>query len=288
MENETATNPSGGEDTDFSTLAGDAGVETETLEPTLDDYGNPVEPDDSEEVEQDGQKFRVPKALKDSFLRQADYTRKTQEVADMRRAVEAERQVLHQASDAEIGTLAQVRALDQQLGYYNRIDWDRWEQQDPFEAQKGWRQFQQLQQARQQTAGHFSQLVQHRNFVAQQDTARRIEEGRAVLARDIKGWGPELASGLLETGARQYGLHRAEIEEAFTDPRLVKVLHDAHQYRLIHGKQQQAQRHLAAQQAEPAARPAASRAPGQGLDDRLSAEEWARRRDEQVRKRRAR
>ena len=31
----------------------------------------------SEEVEHEGRRYRVPKALKDAFLRHADYTRKT-------------------------------------------------------------------------------------------------------------------------------------------------------------------------------------------------------------------
>ena len=47
------------------------------------------EPDaELEEIEHDGKKHKVPKELKDSFLRQQDYTRKTQEVAEARKTVE--------------------------------------------------------------------------------------------------------------------------------------------------------------------------------------------------------
>ena len=42
--------------------------------------------DDTFELEVDGQVHTVPAALKGAFLRQADYTRKTQELADHRRA----------------------------------------------------------------------------------------------------------------------------------------------------------------------------------------------------------
>ena len=42
-----------------------------------------------EEIEQDGKKYAVPKELKDSFLRHADYTKKTQEIAEQRRAIES-------------------------------------------------------------------------------------------------------------------------------------------------------------------------------------------------------
>ena len=295
MEIETATNPVEAADTSFVDT-GSPAQEVETYDPStgseqaLDaEEGEPGEGDPSddlsEEIEHEGRKYQVPKALKDAFLRQADYTRKTQEVAELRRAVEAERQFVRQTGEAEVAARAQLTAIDQQLAYYQRIDWDAWEDQDPFEAQKGWRQFQQLQNARAQSAGQFAQIAQHRHLVQQQETARLIEDGRAVLARDIKEWSPQLAETLLDHGVRQYGFQRGEIEE-FTDPRMVKVLHDAWQYRKLTGRQQQAQRHAAAQGAQPAARVGASASPPAGLADNLSVDEWARRRNEQVRKRR--
>ncbi|MDB5692334.1 MAG: hypothetical protein JWO81_1397 [Alphaproteobacteria bacterium] len=299
MEFESATNPVEGADTsldigspaqevsqelDPSTGSGQDSSTSSGQAPEEEEPGDADPASEIEEVEHDGKKYQVPKALKDAFLRQADYTRKTQEVADLRRAVEAERQAIRGTGEAEVAARAQLVTIDQQLAHYQRIDWDTWEDQDPFEAQKGWRQFQQLQNARSQAAGQFAQVAQQRHLVQQQETARQIEEGRAVLARDIKDWSPRLAEALLDHGVSQYGFQRGEIEE-FTDPRMVKVLHDAWQYRSIAKKQQQAQRHAAAQTAEPAARVGTSASPPKGLDDRLSVDEWARRRNEQVRKR---
>ncbi|MEA3002168.1 MAG: hypothetical protein QOH81_956 [Sphingomonadales bacterium] len=292
MEFESATNPVEGADTSLVDIGSPAQEVPQEIDPSTSSGQAPEEeePGDAdsaseiEEIEHDGRKYQVPKALKDAFLRQADYTRKTQEVADLRRAVEAERQAIRGAGEAEVAARAQLVTIDQQLAHYQRIDWDAWEDQDPFEAQKGWRQFQQLQNARSQAAGQFAQVAQQRHLVQQQETARQIEEGRAVLARDIKDWSPQLAEALLDHGVSQYGFQRGEIEE-FTDPRMVKVLHDAWQYRSITRRQQQAQRHAAAQTAQPAARVGTSASPPKGLDDRLSVDEWARRRNEQVRKR---
>jgi hypothetical protein len=237
------------------------------------------------EVEVDGIVHEVPAALKGAFMMQADYTRKTQEVAELRKAVEAERQRVQQAGAAEVAARAQLLALDEQIARFQRVDWDAWENGDPFEAQKGWRQYQQLQQVRGQAAGRLVHLAQQRGIEEQRETATLIEQGRAELARDIRGWSDTLAASLLETGVRQYGFDRAEIEE-FTDPRMVKVLHDAHQFHLLQGKQKQARRHEAAQGVRPAARIGGATPPATGLDDRLSAEEWTRRREAQVRKRR--
>lgn len=293
MDIETATNPVDGEDTASATLGEDTGVEAEGHEADdqqFDEDGNAIAPEpEEEEVELDDLKLKVPKdqaqKLKDAFLRQADYTRKTQEVAELRKAVEAERQSLHQSSEAEIAALASVRGIDQQLQYFGRIDWTTWEQQDPFAAQTGWREFQQLKDARAQTAGQYSQLVQQRTLATQQETAKRIEEGRAVLAREIPGWGPEKAESLLSTATTAYKFSRSEAEETITDPRLMMVLNDAAQWRAHQAKQTKVQRHTAAQAVEPAAKPVAARSgPPAGLADNLSVDEWTRRRNAQVRK----
>jgi hypothetical protein len=257
----------------------------------FDEDGNEIaQAPEEEEVELDDLKLKVPKdqaqKLKDAFLRQADYTRKTQEVAELRKAVEAERTSLHQSSEAEVAALADVRAIDQQLAYYGRIDWDAYEQQDAFAAQTDWRKFQQLQNARAQSVGQYSHLKSQRELAAQQDTAKRIEEGRAVLAREIPGWGPEKAETLLSTATTAYKFTRSEAEETITDPRLMVVLNDAAQWRAHQAKQTKVQNHVAAQAVEPAAKPVAARSgPPAGLDDRLDVDEWARRRNEQVRKR---
>jgi hypothetical protein len=63
------------------------------------------------------------------------------------------------------------------------------------------------------------------------------------------------------------------------------VLHDAFQYRQLSKKTQAAQGHVTAQKVEPAAKVTRASAPVQGLDDRLSIDEWTRRREAQVRKR---
>jgi Asp-tRNA(Asn)/Glu-tRNA(Gln) amidotransferase A subunit family amidase len=289
MELEETTNLVEGGDTSELDTGTPAEVENEAEvnEPQLDEDGNPIESepvdDDSEEVERDGVKYKVPKALTKELMMHADYTRKTQEVAEQRKALEAERQTIHQASNDEINARARIVAIDERLAAYSKVDWAAWNDTDPFEAQKGFMEFQQLKDARGQAVGIAGQLAQQRTLAAQQETAKRIEEGRAVLQRDISGWNDELAAALLDTGIKQYGFDRGEIE-SFEDPRMVKVLHDAHQFHILKAKQQKAQKHVQAQQVTPAAK-ASGATPKQGLDDRLSIEEWQRRRNEQVRKR---
>ena len=52
--------------------------------------------DDLEEFEWNGRKVKGPKGLKEGLMMQADYTRKTQEVANTRKELEARAQRLEQ------------------------------------------------------------------------------------------------------------------------------------------------------------------------------------------------
>src|SRR5215204_3179929 len=77
-----------GHDTDV-----DAGDEEGLLEgPTEAE----TEAEELEEIERNGKKYKIPTALKSELLMQQDYTRKTQEVAEQRRAIEAEQQALEE------------------------------------------------------------------------------------------------------------------------------------------------------------------------------------------------
>lgn len=90
MDLEMPTNPVEGEDNATATPVNTQEVETEQLEPQYDADGNEIP--DEEEVEIDPElKLKLSKAeaqkLKDAMLRQADYTRKTQELSQQREQV---------------------------------------------------------------------------------------------------------------------------------------------------------------------------------------------------------
>ncbi len=182
--------------------------------------------DDTEEVEHDGKKYRVAKELKPALMMQADYTRKTQELAELRRAAEAERTQYSRANAQHIQAIATVQALDQQLQQFQQVDWQRLSDEDPVQAQKLWMQFSQLKDGRQQLVGQVQQMEQQRAFESQQETAKRIEEGNAVLKRDIPNWGPEVGKQIKEFAAKEYGFQPKELQH-INDPRVVKVLHAA-------------------------------------------------------------
>lgn len=278
----------------------------------FDEEGNPIEDqagageddDPEEELDLDDElKLKLPASkaakIREGFLRQSDYTRKTQEIAEERKAViaereavQAERQRVAEASEQELNARANLRLIDSRLAEYAKIDWNAWHDSDPLEAQKAFSQYQLTKDARARAQEYVSGLHQERtqaekarSEAERQEAAARLQESAAVLARDIKGWGPDLAAKLMDFGQKEFGLSREELDEV-DDPRLVKVLHAAFQWNEHQSQQKKARANVTAQAVRPAATVAKASAPPKGVDDRLSAEEWVRRRNEEVRRKR--
>jgi hypothetical protein len=254
-------------------------TEDTTEEPELDEDGNPIEEPDDEpeeettEVVKDGKAYKVPAALKDELLMHADYTRKTQEVAELRKSVEATLQQVQQVTQLEQQAAIAIGTIDAQIADFNTIDWDAWEDTDPIAAQRAWRQFGQLKESRGAALNQYQQAQQQRTFVQQQETAKLVEQGQRELAASIPQWGPEKATALLTHANKTYGFAPEELN-GITDPRMIKVLNDAYQFRQASAKQSVVKKVETQQAFKPAAKVATGKAPVRGLDDRMNDSEW--------------
>ena len=242
------------------------------------------EEDDSEEVEYEGEKYRVPRNLKDALLRQSDYTKKTQEIAEQRKELEGALERVDKASREETQALAKVAGIDTQIAQIEQYDLDAWAQQDPQGAQNARLRLIELRQMRGDAVSEYDNAREQTRSVAQQEAARRAEEGKKVLAQKIPGWGKDKADAILAFGQEAYGASREQLE-AIEDPWMVIALHDAMEGRKL-SKQAATRKTIEAKQAiKPAAKVQGKGAVGhKGLSDKLSAEEWVRRRNAQVAK----
>lgn len=256
----------------------------------LDESGNPIEgPAEAEpnsdltDVEIDGKTFKVPAELKDKFLMQADYTRKTQELAEQRKAIETTLQQVNTVSREEQAAMVAIGVIDLQIADYNTIDWDAWDQSDPAAAQRAFRQFQMLKDQRQAAVGAYSQAQQQRAFVSQQETAKLLEQGARELAVKIPGWGQEKANALRDHAINSYGFTPADLS-TLVDPRMIQVLHDAYQFRQAANTQQAAKKVEAQQAVKPAAKVSAGGSAVRPLDDRASTDAWMKARQAQLAK----
>jgi hypothetical protein len=241
--------------------------------------------DDTFEVELDGQIHTIPAALKGAFLRQADYTRKTQELAEHRRAAEAERQALAERTHA-VGQVSRdqvtLAALDHQIEDFADIDWQAYAAQDPQAAQTLWGRLQGLAQARERLAYAVSHHEERSQLQAAREAAEQMAETGRTLQREIEGWSPEVASKLVEY-AQAFGVTKEELAQ-MADPRLWKLLHKA--YRADETGQQEgaADRAAQAQAVRPAVLVSGAAASGGGVRDELATKEWMARRNAQMAK----
>jgi len=184
------------------------------------------------EIEVDGESYKVPEALKDKIMLQADYTRKTQEVAEQRKQVEMAAQQLQQQATMQQQSLAeyaQLMALDNQLQQFQTVDWNALYDSDPAE-------FVRLKEARRDLIDNRTGLANKIGAIQQQQMAEQqqhrvqlIEEGQKVLAREIPNWNSDLAKSLNTLAVDKYGFTPDEVAQVI-DPRVVKLLHDAYRY----------------------------------------------------------
>lgn len=211
--------------------------------------------DDLYEIEaDDGERYRVPQKLKDSFLRQSDYTKKTQELAELRRhaiataeAVQASQQ-FQQSVAADQAELARVQ---QDIERYKSIDWTALDtdqyvrlkhQLDGLKERKG-----EIEHTISGKAQQFSQWQQqHKQSLSQQ--------GQQYLRNVIPNWGQQSVQDAAQA-ALDAGYTNEEVSNVF-DPRFVKLAWEAAQFRKLQsGKTAAVQ---AAQKAPPVVKPGSS------------------------------
>lgn len=287
----------------IETEAGDTSQTTDQVEQTADveeiegqeasDQAD-TEGDDLEEVEWDGIKARVPPAIKAGLMRTADYTRKTQEVAEERKALEAKAQtVAQQAEEAEAlkADYGKVHALDLQVKAFEAINWDELDREaaaseDPISAQaeinKLERQYRRLVADRDGAQKELDGKVSERRLQSEREAATATQETFRQLSdpkTGIKGWGQAKAEALVDI-AKSEGVTVEEIKQA--DARTWKLLDRLHRAEAQNAKTKAATNHANAQQTVPAKAVTGKTTPAAGLDDRLSTKNWMERRNAEL------
>jgi hypothetical protein len=276
-------------------------------QPELDEDGNPVEPEpaeeDGEEIELGDAKYKLPKAvakeLREGTLRQADYTRKTQEVAEVRKQLESRAAEITQQAEAQAKTLearVQLATVEQALKQYGELDWNAYAEtygeRAAVVAQAQWRQ---LETAKSDLQQQITDQENEHRLSSERVTATALQEAHEVLSREVQGYGPELVQKVAQT-AGVYGFSPQELRDSLVgadgkaDVRSFKILAELAELRDFKAKTEA--KNTKAQTAEKVAavKPAATVKPnaGQykaGLNDDLPADEWVRRRNAELAKR---
>ena len=187
---------------------------------------------EEEEDEIDGVKLRGKKEalekLKAERSMHADYTRKTQEVAEQRKSFEAREQQFQQTAQSHeqhIREVATLVTIDDRLAQFANFDFNAAADQDPVQTLKLHNEFTQLQAKRAQVLNSITQKQQSQQQEMQRSNAKQILDARQVLERDIKGWSPELANKLAEYGKAEG--YESKVLDNVTSATFIKTLNKA-------------------------------------------------------------
>lgn len=267
---------------DDTQLNTDLEQDSDTEQP--DDESQPDE-DEDEELEHDGQKYKIPKALKPLLMMQSDYTQKTQSLAEQRKAFEQQQAQQQQSIQQNIKDVAKVVAIDERLQQFQQVNWQALSNQDPLQAQQLWFEFQSLKESRGQTL----EQIKRNDAQAQQARAAQIakaaEEGNAVLAKELPGWGKEMATNILNFAHKELGYSMEDLQ-TITDPRIVKTLHAAMIGHQVLKKQTGTKAKTSTVETKPVKTVGRSSAPATKNPERMTTDEWMKYRNSQASKRR--
>jgi hypothetical protein len=186
-----------------------------------------------EEVEYEGEKYQVPPKLKEAIIRQSDYTKKTQEVAEVRKLLDHKSQQFKTVElEREFGKsiepeMSEIRDLDNQLSLYEKANW---REIPADERTLHMLEMQKLEKLRAAKVGEIEQKRQQFNSKFQEQVRGLQEQAKKLLKERIPQWSEATAK---ET--RDWAISNGFTEEEVSsihDPRHAEVLWKAYQYDL--------------------------------------------------------
>ena len=197
--------------------------ETEEAEEVDEDPTDEAEEEESEEqmFEVDGESLTAEE-LKLGYLRQRDYTQKTQHVADQRRAFEA------QTAEAEATMNALMSAAGADLSRFQNVDWEKAAIDNPEQYKQAKAAYEQAQSTFnliKAQADQFQTQQQQQTEAAQKEAAK---ESLTVLKTNIPNWSNDLYYKIGEY-AQGLGVSGEEFNKV-SDHRLITALWKAMQF----------------------------------------------------------
>ena len=269
---------------------------TETEQPEIeaeaDEEGQAAEPE-YEEVDYNGNRYKVPKEVAPALMMQADYTRKTQEVAEERRAVQAERESFEaerRINEEIFDDVAQFRAIDARINELQSINPHSL---PPQEQNRYMIELMQLQQSKTDLGGRINYRKSELAAIQERASTAELRQAVSELSKPDErlGWSgkyDEPTRTSLAAAAREIGIPDPVLN-SIREPVLIKALHLAKIGLDTLKKQQKA---VSAKPAQPEAKPVptlgTAKAKGVVDPDKLPMDQWVKYEQQRMAKARGR
>lgn len=206
-------------------------------------------------VEFDGKKWELPpgtppeladgvKKMADDL--KADYTRKTQSIAEMRRQAEETAKATQQQAEliaASATKVVELREVLRQIEQIEAIDFNALADQDPQQAIRLQAAHTRLLAQKEAKQREVFESQQQAQALTAQERQRALANAAEELKKALPDFTPQMAQAIREN-TKAYGFTDAELENV-TDHRLVLALRDAMAWRQLQAKKPEAMKKVA-------------------------------------------
>lgn len=153
------------------------------------------------EWESNGEKIRVSQEeLKSGYLRQQDYTQKTQNLARESQALQQRVQQEFQQVQAMATEYGQLTSIEQQLQQFGQVNWQGLRESDPLAYAAAMADYNNLRNERENVARQIEGKRQHMTQLQQQNFQKQTEEAKEFLAKEIPNFGPDALNAMRTAG----------------------------------------------------------------------------------------
>ena len=194
------------------------------------DEETPTETTQAYTVKVDGEEFEVTlDELRNGYQRQADYTRKSQSLAEQRKAYEANLQAVQNERQQYAQVLEQMsQNQNYELQRFENIDWKELKDDDPMEYMEKRLEYQEAKDRVTQLNNERARVQQQSQQEFNELVTQKVQREAELLAKAL----PEYSEpgSTLKTDLRNYALSLgfpANEIDSITDHRVVLVLHKA-------------------------------------------------------------
>jgi len=186
-------------------------------------------------VKIDGKDTQVTEdELLSGYSRQADYTRKSQVLAEQRKKMEEELAATQQERQQYQSQLEQFNTqADSKLEEFKSVDWTKLKEEDPMEYALKRDQYRELQENKRLVAEEQQQLAQKQQAEMQSKWNEELQRQQEVMAQRLPEWNDPEKGPKLKQDIKSFALNKGFTEQevdSLIDARSVDVLHKAMMY----------------------------------------------------------
>lgn len=189
----------------------------------------------------------TPEEMQKSVMLERDYRRKTTELARQREQLQTEiSKGLEQERAQYLQNLEVVKNafLKSLAPEFESVDLNKLADEDPAQYVKVTNRLGQVQKIWQAIQEEQAKVTQQLQAEHQQAMQKAVIEARETLQKAIPTWSDELYENVLKTTVDSYGFKPEEVN-VVVDPRIIRLMHDAAEYRKLKGQSSIVQKKVA-------------------------------------------